>query len=192
MKAYWVVGIALAAGLNADAEECAVIVYANVSPAMPTGMLLRAELKSAAMFREIGVDLLWRSGAVRANSADNACGKAIVVQLENARDAHVAPGALAYATPFAQSGTCIHVFVDRVFAYPNERVETAVLAHVLAHEITHVLERINRHSASGVMKAHWDLADHRRMRSYSLPFAAEDVELIHRGIANRTLQAATD
>jgi len=37
----------------------------------------------------------------------------------------------------------------------------------------------------GIMKAHWDAGDYWRMRLHPLPFAAEDVELIHMGIANR-------
>ena len=192
MKAYWVVGITLAAGLNVRAEECVVIVFANVGPTTPTGMLQHARLKSAEMFREIGVDVRWRAGSVRANSADNACGKPIVVQFENAGGVQIAPDALAYAAPFTESGAYIHVFVNRVLAYPNERLETAVLAHVLTHEITHVLERINRHSATGIMKAHWDCADLLRMESDPLPFAAEDVELIHRGVVNRIPQSAAD
>jgi hypothetical protein len=60
-----------------------------------------------------------------------------------------------------------------------------LLAHVLAHEITHVLERTDRHSADGVMKAHWNLLDFTKMVWRPLPFAVEDVELIHRGIASR-------
>jgi predicted Zn-dependent protease len=63
------------------------------------------------------------------------------------------PEALANATPYAKSGRSIHVHMDRLLVGRDERLTTAVLAH----EITHVLERINRHSADGVMvmKDHW-------------------------------------
>ena len=30
-----------------------------------------------------------------------------------------------------------------------------LLAHVLVHEITHVLEGVDRHTGQGVMKARW-------------------------------------
>jgi hypothetical protein len=40
------------------------------------------------------------------------------------------------------------VYLDRGQAFSN-----ALLAHVMAHEITHVLEGIDRHSSEGVMKA---------------------------------------
>lgn len=192
MKAYWVLGIAMAAGLNAHAQECTVIAYADADNIMPTGMLWNAERKAAAMFREIGIELRWRTGAVRANAADAACGAPIVIVLENtgSGSARVPPDALAYAAPFAQSGTCIHVLLDRVFQDRGAVLATALLAHVLAHEITHVLQQTNRHSADGVMKAYWDLVDFRKMIRRPLPFAAEDVESIHSGIANRMRQAA--
>ena len=61
----------------------------------------------------------------------------------------------------------------------------ALLGHVLAHEITHVLQGINRHSDGGVMKAEWDAADFEQMRSRTLPFTETDVILIERGLIAR-------
>jgi hypothetical protein len=43
------------------------------------------------MFREIGVEARWLAGAVRANTADDACGAPIVIQLENTGSARVSP-----------------------------------------------------------------------------------------------------
>ncbi len=48
----------------------------------------------------------------------------------------------------------------------------------MAHEIRHVLERVDRHSATGVMKAHWTTSDYEEMAVRPLPFAGENVELI--------------
>ena len=61
----------------------------------------------------------------------------------------------------------------------------AVLAHVLVHEITHILQGLSRHSESGVMKARWDSQDFAQMSWKPLPFTAEDVDLIQRGLAAR-------
>jgi hypothetical protein len=60
-----------------------------------------------------------------------------------------------------------------------------LLAHILAHEITHVLQGINRHSVSGVMKAHWSNGDCLDMAGKPLAFTEEDVYLIHRGLKRR-------
>ena len=56
---------------------------------------------------------------------------------------------------------------------------------MLAHEITHILEGISRHSKSGIMKAQWDDAERYRMWSEALAFAQVDVELIHLGLDAR-------
>ena len=88
---------------------------------------------------------------------------------------------MAYAMPYREGGARIHVFVGRVAAMvPANRMGT-LLGHVLVHEITHVLQGVSRHSAQGVMKAHWDTPDFRAMEVHPLPFDDLDVLLIHAG-----------
>ena len=59
------------------------------------------------------------------------------------------------------------------------------LAHVLVHEITHILQASDRHSDSGVMKARWIAQDYEAMARKPLRFTSEDLDLIHRGAAAR-------
>jgi hypothetical protein len=66
-----------------------------------------------------------------------------------------------------------------------------LLAHVLVHEITHVLEGISRHSATGIMKDRWDDNDYSEMRRKPLRFAQEDVNLIYDGLKARQARVAT-
>ncbi len=42
-----------------------------------------------------------------------------------------------------------------------------VLAHVLVHEITHILEGLNEHSQEGIIKARWTFQDYRRIQSFA-------------------------
>jgi len=93
------------------------------------------------------------------------------------------PGALGYAQPFTGH---IRVFYDRLGRFSPE-LRVNLLAHVLAHEIAHVLEGTDRHSQNGIMKAHWDSFDFGKMMTHHLEFTAEDVVLIRRGIAARHL-----
>ena len=58
-----------------------------------------------------------------------------------------------------------------------------LLAHVLVHEITDILQGVTRHSSQGVMKAQWSQQDFNLMLGRSLEFASFDVDLIHDGIA---------
>ena len=64
-----------------------------------------------------------------------------------------------------------------------------MLAHVMVHEITHVIEGVCRHSKRGIMKAVWTDEDTRWMRARPLKFAEEDVKLIQVGLRVRATVA---
>jgi hypothetical protein len=70
------------------------------------------------------------------------------------------------------------VFWDRIEhpSYPASK--GVILTHVLVHEITHILQRIDRHSESGVMKAAWANQDYRDMAWRPLSFTPHDIVLI--------------
>jgi hypothetical protein len=194
MKAYWIIGIMLAAGLQAQPHDCSVDVYLIIAASTPKEMLLDAEVTATTMFREIGVNVHMRMGRP-ARDPIHACGAPIVVKLEEAVGYHGSPNALAYATPDKESGACIHVFIDRVrlqSGRPLPAFSSALLAHVMVHEITHVFEKMARHSEEGVMKPVWSSQDYTRMKRHPLPFAPEDVDLIRTGLARRITHAATD
>ena len=93
------------------------------------------------------------------------------------------PGALAYAMPYAQTGTRIHVLVDRLHVLVSKPLGGALLGHVLAHELAHVLEGSAHHSEAGVMKARWDNGDLEQMTRRPLSFSAEDAAAIRSGLA---------
>jgi hypothetical protein len=65
---------------------------------------------------------------------------------------------LGTAQPLARQGLNVRVFADRIAAAADRqnRSYSSVLAHVMAHEIGHVLLRTNDHSgASGLMAPVW-------------------------------------
>jgi hypothetical protein len=95
----------------------------------------------------------------------------------------ITPEMLGYALPY--EGTRIVVFWERIEATAPNRDAAQLLAHVMAHEIGHVLEGTSRHSASGLMKAHWDKTDVRDLCWKPMPFAEEDIVLIYLGMKER-------
>jgi hypothetical protein len=107
----------------------------------------------------------------------------IVVRLTKDTPANYLPGVPAYALPY--QGDQITILYDRVEETVVPSALPALLAHVLVHEITHILQGINRHSESGVMKAHWAAGDYMAMEKKPLPFTDKDVDLIHRGLSVR-------
>lgn len=188
MKTYWVIGLLMAAGLQVHAASCNVNVYIVTNIRTPGNLILDARLQATAMFRQIGVPVRIHSDVPVRNPSDS-CGAPIVIQLEATTRYPVPADALAYATPYQNSGACIHVFLDRVLNRHRDQFFTnSLLAHVMVHEITHVLQQIDRHSQEGVMKAHWSNDDYQHMERQSLRFAAEDVGLIRAGLAKRTTQ----
>jgi hypothetical protein len=88
------------------------------------------------------------------------------------------PDSLAYTASSEDSH--IIVFLDRI---EQMRGPSNVLAHVMVHEITHRLQGINRHSATGVMKEVWTVGDFGGMRLRPLPFTPLDIDLIYAGLA---------
>jgi hypothetical protein len=66
-----------------------------------------------------------------------------------------------------------------------------VLAHVMAHEITHILQGVHRHSESGVMKAQWTRDDFNEMAFKPLTFTDTDVGLIRSGLDARETRMAS-
>jgi hypothetical protein len=143
--------------------------------------LERAQGQASKMFATAGVKIEWREPRLCPAGA-------ILVSLSEFTPASEHPAALAYALPF--EGTHIVLFYDRIQTRsaldPNER--HMILAHVMVHEITHILQGTDRHSVSGVMKAHWDDLDFTHMRFKPLPFTELDIELIHRGMDERSLK----
>jgi hypothetical protein len=88
-------------------------------------------------------------------------------------------GSLKFATLGTNASTRIEILYNPIREFGRYDATGHVLAHVLVHEITHVLEGIARHSASGIMKARWEGADYERIYFAPLPFAGEDLRLIH-------------
>ena len=127
-----------------------------------------------------GVRLSWR------RSLDPCLGesvKAVQVDLSWKRPPGESPGALGYAQPFGDA--YVRVFCDRIQkTVPPER-EPDKMGHVLAHEITHVLEGTNFHAVNGVMKPLWDSGECRRMAVHPLTFTATDILLIRHGLEDR-------
>jgi len=139
-----------------------------------------AEQTASTMFRAIDVRVAWASGKPK----PAASGLTVKVKLEVDTPANFQPGTLAIAYPFAGMERCVVVFFDRVrdLAAQLQIQENVLLSHVLVHEITHMIQRIDRHSDDGIMKEHWTPRDFLAMSQRPLAFAPDDVYFIRRGL----------
>jgi hypothetical protein len=177
-----IIGITLfsAAGVQArhlDTPTDVTVCLRNTIIATP-GVVERAKQVAKQMFASIGINLAWRGDV-----PDHQSGVSIKVVLTSGWPGDEEPGALGEAYPFALDRG-ITVRYDRVHnsAGVSKDLEPLILAHVLVHEITHILQCIDRHSDAGVMKARWTSDDYYDMRWKPLEFTPEDVELIRLGM----------
>jgi len=132
---------------------------------------------SYRLFRPAGVKLDLHTGW---HFCEAQGGKAILISLSMHTPKDLLPGTFAHALRY--EGVHIEVFYDRM-AHTEDELRPYLLAYVVVHEITHILEGIARHSDSGIMKAHWDSDEYALMRRGQLRFAEEDIKLIHKGLA---------
>ena len=175
------------AGMEVHAQECGpraeplVRVHLENFMTVPTAALARAKGVAAGIFAGAGVRLEWKEGEPRKSQQAASCAglpdDVLEVQFDETAAARFPRDAMAYAVP-GKAGICIHIFYNRVVAAHSRDLTPVLLGHVLAHEITHILEGVARHSEDGLMKAHWSSSDYMEMSQHSLPFAEEDVQLL--------------
>ena len=152
------------------------VVTVCLSPGANAAILYRGQAAASQILKQAGIRIEWRADEGACVAAG--IGIVVTVSLATPEDRH--PGALAYAMPF--EGTHIVLFYDRVRHAVRPSIAPFLVGHVLAHEIAHILQGISRHSADGIMKAHWDAGDYARMDCGQLNFTEEDIRLIHSGL----------
>jgi hypothetical protein len=155
-----------------------------IKPYNDFGTLYAATRIAGGIFGRAGVKLEWHEDRRFCQTLNSQ----IIINLSNQEPPDIMHGALAYALPY--EGVHIEVFYDRIAKESDPAMRSALLAHVLAHEIAHLLEGTDHHSDRGIMKARWD--SHDRLRMLIMPFAFEprDVEMIHAGLNAREVRQA--
>jgi hypothetical protein len=179
--------MALALAASAHAAATTVRVCVNSGTSASTFVFARAEAITGRMFKSAGVALDWHTAA-NARCRGPRPERTVMLDFVTNRPASEHPGALAYAQPYEADR--VVVLYDRVEASADGPTQiSTLLAHVMTHEITHLLQGISRHSETGVMKAQWSAHDFLQMAYKPLPFAPEDIDLIQRGLRRLTASA---
>ena len=156
-----------------------VTVYVTDGGLVPSAEKWAARVITGRMFAHVGVRIAWLDGKP-GTAAAFASPVVIHVRFLQQTMRNHSSEALAYVTPFAEGANTITVLVDRirlVTGWPTPEPHI-ILAHVLAHEIGHVLLGSERHAPTGVMKARWDRPDFDAMEKEQLEFTSTDVDLI--------------
>jgi hypothetical protein len=172
----WIVLALLATGQSVAAADVTVCFTAK-----GTALTDGATRLMTSTFRKAGVAVVWQCPEPRAPGVPLTC---LPIELVEGTPDDSHPGVLAVSYPYARCSKSVTIFYDRIRALANgPHRESALLAYVLMHEITHVIQGVNRHSPTGVMKAHWSQADRTAIFERRLGFEAWDVQLMRNGLA---------
>jgi len=164
----------------ADAKlSLTVYIHAGIGDASLPHIRMEAQGVASGMFATAGVQIDWRTGQPKGHEP----GRPILIEITSNTPETFHRGNLAYALVF--EGVHIRIFYDRLRNPDRPHATTMLLAHVMVHEITHMLEGTDRHSAEGLMKASWTPGDLVKMTYKPFPFGPVDVVLIREGLANR-------
>jgi hypothetical protein len=178
--------MALAVATVARGAAVDVTAYVRIEGRLQTWA---AQRTAAEILKRAGVTIGWEKGWP---SGGGTGGVAVRILLSETTPEDLLPGALAVAYPYSGCARSITVFVDRIrqMAKGRFREETSLLGYVLAHEIAHVLQGVDRHSDAGVMKESWSLEDRLAIFKGRLEFLEEDIYLMRRGLAAGACRAA--
>ena len=177
----WIIFTGTATARSAGADGRAPVAICMERPGDSVLTISQAQVITSMMFEGIGVAIVWHEW--------NRCpleAHPILISLSTHTPEKYLPKSLAYSQPF--EGVHIRVFYDRVRSTEQLCPKPVLLAHVLAHEIGHMLQRSDQHAPAGVMKRRWDGRDYVQMARHPLPFSEVDIELIHSGLESRARQ----
>ena len=131
----------------------------------------------SSIFERIGVQIHWREGEPGPDS----------FEIRVVQHAPPAISAEAMASTLIAGGA-ITVYEDRVrqrIGRVHPGAAKIALAYVFAHELAHAMQRIGRHSDSGILKAHWTNDDFTAMLFNKLVFNEFDAALIRKRLSTR-------
>jgi hypothetical protein len=136
------------------------------------------------IFQTAGIHLSWTTGnpsAPEASLLDQSVPdspvplrRIIVVRIVSTAGPALPAEVLGRALPFAASGTQVTVFLDHIRSSAKQSAVPvpALIGHVLAHELGHVLLRseVDSHQSAGVMCGEWGPSEYDRIRHGALRF----------------------
>jgi hypothetical protein len=193
MKLTTVAAVAMAAAMAAQAgprkpqADALVTVFTYDRAGVPEAVMAGAKRVATAAFAAAGIEVKWAESKRPGERRVVATGEALRVVFDGPASAGFRPHAMAFTNFGGGADADIHVFYNRVAGLEDTLAHLSVgthtrmpefLGNVLAHELTHALEGVKRHSSEGLMKAEWSAGDIARMVYGPLPFAAEDLHLL--------------
>lgn len=166
----------------ADPRPGMLQIYVYNQAGVPHKFLLPAEQRTGRILQLAGVETRWLNCRV-GTSADDCSGllppdTVVVHIIHNSRMLNGDVFGAAFLGVDG-SGTYANVLYDRLRELERDRTisPVALLGHVMAHEIGHLLG-LTSHSNSGIMQAAWDEHQLRRLERGELSFSPQESQAI--------------
>jgi hypothetical protein len=189
-------------GRELGPEPTIYVHFYNQAPAQ-ANTLKWAAVEVTRIFKAAGVKIVWQQPATdspEAHRIDMSTSPALgvsdnrhylVVRIIPHAPVTGFTGALGFALPFAQAGSHVSIFYDRIesLARTGNAASYVILGHAMAHEIGHVLLRSAEHSNVGLMQGRWDRATLRLASSGLLAFLPQQAEQLRKAAA---IQGSTE
>jgi hypothetical protein len=187
-----VVAAVVLAGPSLAASRAAVVpdglvirVYDNAG--IPAGDRTRAIARAREILTLAEVDAEWLDCPARGVKAGWACAaplgwRELVVRLSRAQGRDANAKALGSSVIDAKTGdgTFATVYIDRVETVAQQgRTDVAtMIGRLIAHEVGHLLLGTNNHSATGLMREMWTLAELTRNSAQDWTFSPAQLETL--------------
>ena len=171
---------------SAENPQVTVSVYDYAQ--LPRDTLTRAEQQATTIFSHVGLDITWLnctqtdggSGSTACNEMDGPIHLILRITSNLASSTKDTAFGIAH---LASDGTGKYgdVFWKRVRdLQANSKIDVVfILANVMAHEMGHLLLGSNAHAISGIMRAHWESDELRRIGMGTLQFLPEQGRRMH-------------
>ena len=176
----WTMGLAVFFGIlaaptaKAEPNETLSVRVLVVNQAkVPDVTLREGERHAKRIFSGVGITLLWTNTKPGEPYSEAAVQMRIVIVPDSRTEQNRRLG-IAHSENMAA-----YPFYERIvdLAEHNGADIAALLGHVIAHEIGHLLLPYDSHSSSGVMRAEWDRAQFEDMAKGLLTFMPDQADL---------------
>jgi hypothetical protein len=168
---------------------------------VPAGAIAKAKSTAGHVFDAIGVEALWID-CPPGGQESRECGEpprathlfVMIVPRATLAPAHRLAVCGLAVLPESGRGSHLYVFHDRVEALAAEHLELsagAILGHVVAHEIGHLLLGSGSHGREGLMAGRWFGRDLRRLSRGDLLFVAAETMRLRAELAVRMSEEQT-
>ncbi len=148
----------------------------------PSGVVAAAQELVSRIFIAAGVNVEWSvAGNMQHSVSDCRLRVILTAQPQDARDRRMnVMGAALIGS--AGSGRLAYVFLREVEDYAGltKTDPAVVLAHVMAHEMGHLLLGHRGHSVAGIMRAKWEPMEIARIREDLLTFTADEATTVRK------------